>query len=332
MADNTKSGQSPGYHSNRWYKNHPAVVRPVPIPRLTPPPKNTPVPIRVFRLLGFGLILTGVGLMFGNFLLGVVVVYVGVVTLLWELKTDPLFSRPDGIREILMGLILVATLVFTAEIVWTPAPLEFYSFAMRKANRSSTDVVEGILWDEHFTELRVAITNPTGDDYDDFDVAIQPDKWNYKAAIVNSTSGCDLIPIGGANVLLAGRNKASGTDSITMSRVGNSFEAHDTLGNTYNPLAVESGYRLRCSAFPAHYTIRVVFALVAPPSRFMPSERPAPGMWSAQYDEVAGATSDFDILEARPSPSVVSLSGTYKRKLKTYSIIRPIRVPVKDGD
>jgi hypothetical protein len=205
--------------------------------------------------------------------------------------------------------------------------MDFLSYAMRKANYSPGEDVVGITWNTHFTDLRVAITNPSDDDYHDLDIFIQPDKWNYKALMITKLSGCDLTPIPG-NVFQTARAKG-GTTSITSTRIGDGFDAHDNQGDVFTPLAKETGSRLRCSVFPAHYTAEVIFALVALSPR-LPMPKPSPGKMGMAIAEIAGADSIFDILDDRPFPLVTLMSGSYKRNLKKYSIRRTI--PVSDGN
>jgi hypothetical protein len=181
--------------------------------------------------------------------------------------------------------------------------------------------------EHHFTDLRVAVTNLSDDDYQDLDVAVQPDKWNYKATILNDP-GCHLIPIGGNTVFVAHAKEAAGQLTITGTRIGTGFDAHDTGGNVYTPLATESGYRLICGKFPAHFTIRIIFAVVTVHSDFIP--HPAPGEWGLRGTDLGRVQSDFDLLDPRPSPSAVLVTGGYTRILKRYSIAKTIAV--KDGN
>jgi hypothetical protein len=167
------------------------------------------------------------------------------------------------------------------------------------------------------------------DHYQESDITIHPDKWSYKAAILNSTSGCDLVPIDG-NTVFRTRSKATGEVSVTATRVGPGYDAHDSAGNVYTPLATESGYRLRCAKFPKHYTIQTVFALVTVPPDFFSEPPSDPKAWTVDVLNFKGVGSDFDVLGPKPSTSIVSVKGTYMNRMKPYSITNTIQV--KDGN
>jgi hypothetical protein len=141
---------------------------------------------------------------------------------------------------------------FSFCVVFISAPLNF--------DLSGT-VIAGIPWNPHFTDLRVSITNPTNDDYSGVDLAIQPDKWNYKAAILESDTGCQLNPMGGNSVLVVASSKGGAT-KITTHRVGESVEGSDNAGDVFEHFISEGGYRLICTKLPSHFTVQIVFALV----------------------------------------------------------------------
>src|SRR4029077_17201888 len=119
-----------------------------------------------------------------------------------------------------------------------------------------------ISWNSHFTDLRLAITNPTSDDYQRLDLSLIPDKWVHKAGILDGPPEFALSTIEG-NVIGFAKEpiKTSTHHTFTGIRTGSSFEMYDNVGNVYVPLA-STGYRLRCATVPSHSTIKIVFALV----------------------------------------------------------------------
>jgi hypothetical protein len=278
------------------------------------------------RSLGLS-ILGGFGMMRYYFWLGVLVVYVGIAALIWEVCVEPeLTKRSIWIQVVGIGLVFALFDLFTIGVVAARAPIAFYSYAMRKGDYPAGTVIGGITWDPHLTDLRVAVTNPSDDDYQDLDLAVQPDKWSYKAAIVTSPSGCDLTPIGGNTVFLA-RNGKGGSTTVTMTPIGTGFDAHDNQGNLYTSLATESGYRLRCGKFPAHFSVQIVFAVVTVRPDLLPKQSNFSGTYMT---ELTPTKSDFDLLDRRPSPSVVLMRGSFIRVLKRYSITGTINI--KDGN
>jgi len=220
---------------------------------------------------------------------------------------------------------------FTIGIVCADAPLAFGSYAVRHGNYSDGVNIEGITWNSHFTKLSIAVVNGTGDDYTDLDLAIIPDSWTYKAAIVGN-SQCTLIPIGG-NTIFSTISKGGGR-KFTMHHVGDKFGAEDDMGDVFTPLATDGGYRLICTKFPRHFTLEVLFSSVSIDPDVLREASPArnlkSGEWGATALELANVKSDFDMLGPRPWPLEVRVTGGYTRILKRHSLERVI--PVEGAD
>jgi len=196
---------------------------------------------------------------------------------------------------------------------------------MRRGEYSADTIIGDIKWNSHFTDLRVTVTNPSDTDYENLDLAVWPDNLTHKAALVTKVPGCDVMAIGGNRLLIA-HSKTSGNISITGTHAGEDFDVHDSAGNIYTPLATETGYRVRCTRLPAHFTIHIVFALVTADNNFRPSISTG---WGWKATDVGPLKSDFDVLGSRPSPSSVTIRGRYMRNLKPYSVLTT--TPVADG-
>jgi hypothetical protein len=174
-----KPNLTSSFHTSSWYKNHPNVPRPEPPPiskDQTAPPK----PVLLHRLLGLST-LGGFGLMRVYFWPGVAVVYFGFAALIWEICVEPELVKRESSRSQLIALAIVFALLdlFTIGIVAASAPIKFYSYAMEKGDYASGTTIGGISWDSHFTDLRIAITNLSNEDYQDSDIELQPDTWTY---------------------------------------------------------------------------------------------------------------------------------------------------------
>jgi hypothetical protein len=170
-------------------------------------------------LAGPGIIIGGWELMPTSYAVGTVMVYFGFLLCLLKCIKEPALVGYPGWRVTLIIIVLGLAVVFSFSIVFMSAPLNFDSYAMRNGAYPAGTVIAGIPWDTHLTDLRVSITNPTNEDYRDVDLAVQPDKWNYKAAILEPDTGCQLNPMGG-NSLLVVTNSKGGATKITMHRVG----------------------------------------------------------------------------------------------------------------
>jgi hypothetical protein len=292
-------------------------------------PSSSPSTFWIPRVLGLS-VFAGLSLMRYYYSWGVLIVYVGILFLLYEVCVEPwLLKRPLPIQVCLIAVVLLLCDVFSIGIVGAQAPINFQSYAMRKGDYSPGTTIAGIAWDSHLTDLRVTLTNPTNDDYENLDVAVQPDKWTYKAGLLNSP-GCDLLQMGGDTVSIV-RSAKGGATSITSIRVGTGFDFQDNVGDVFIPLATKLGYRVRCTKLSAHFTVQIVFAVVSVYPELLKEtgavgKKLDPGNWGMGYAELHGAKSEFDVLDVRPSPSVVQLSGEYIRKLKPFTITETVAV------
>jgi hypothetical protein len=295
------------------------------------PPKKRSEPQDSNRLLwvrslaGPGIIIGGWQLMPTSYVVGTVIVYFGFSLCLLECIKEPALVGHLRWRVALVVVVLIFAAVFSFRVVFISAPLGFDSYAMRKGDYSPGTVIAGIPWNSHFTDLRVWIKNPTDNDYRDVDLAVQPDQWNYKAAILEENTGCQLISLGG-NSLLVAPNGKGGATSMTAHYEGNHFEAGDDAGDVFEHLITQGGYRLICPKLPAHFAIQIVFALAAAsPDLGVQNTNLKPNEWAGAFYEIK-PTDKFNILSPRPSPSVVTIIGRYGRELKNFSLNTNIRV------
>lgn len=207
---------------------------------------------------------------------------------------------------------------------------------MLKGSYPEGAVIAGIPWDSHLTDLRVWIKNPSNEDYSDLDVAVQPDKWTYMAAIVGDTDGCYIKAIGGGRFVSIGKAAKSGKIIPMAHREGGSYSVTDNAGNLYYKFIEDTGQRLICSRLPAKSEIQIVFALAAMrdevASHTFPNEKDSAnkekGTWGMEASAWKGVTSKFDLLAPRPSPSVVSISGHYNLRMKKFNTAQAVRVGV----
>jgi hypothetical protein len=267
-------------------------------------------------------VLGGLGLMRINFWLGVIVTYLGFVLLLREICIEPvLLTRPLWIQVAAIVAFFIALTLFCIKVVFAQAPIDYLSFAMRNGSYAAGTSIAGIEWDDHLTDLRVAVINPSNDDYDDLDVSIQPNTWTYRAALLDGPLGCELTPIG-FDALKVAINKKTGSLTMTATRTGDGLTAEDSAGNIYTELARPGGYRLRCNKIPSKYSINVVFAEVSLlPELVKNHHNDLPkGWWGITGFDIKNAKSIFDLFDVRPFPATVTLNGKYVRKMKSFTV------------
>ncbi len=262
-----------------------------------------------------------------SYFVGMCAIYSGFILLLLEILLEPSLQEVTlQLQCCLFAIVLFFASWFTLAVVSPEAPLTIDSYAIATEEYPSENAIAGIPWNYHFTDLRVSITNPTDTDYHGVDLAVQPDRWNYKAAIVEKDSGCMVTSMGGNSVLVVPSGKGGAT-RITAHRVGENFQAEDNAGDVFEPFITEGGARLRCAQLPAHFTIQIVFALASVDQNLMSTMalRNKPGEWGLSMAEML-PMNKFDLLAPRPSTSQVTIKGNYGRGVKTFLMSRIVHV------
>jgi hypothetical protein len=269
-----------------------------------------------------------------SFVLGVCAIYLAMIILVIEIWREVKSQIP--LRVSLIGLVFVIFCVFSIRVVFRQAPVTLQSYAMKKGEYPAGTVIAGIAWDSRLTDMRVVVTDPTDDDYDNLDVEVQPDTWTYKAALLTNDSGCQLSKMPDTKAISVVLSSKGGTNKVTSVYTGGTFEGQDAVGDIFLPLVSESGYRLRCGKLPAHFSVRVVFALAVPhpgaaktfQTLTTPPKVDKPGEYLvtevSEFKE--HLDSIFQALGPRPIPSVVQLKGHYVREMKPFKFDEHIEV------
>jgi hypothetical protein len=257
-----------------------------------------------------------------SYLWTIILAYAFFVLCMLEIWFEPSLRK---FRRLLSAVIVPAMFWFSIAVPFARAPLEVAAYVPPGGHADGASI-GGISWDSHFTDLRIAMSNSTPIDYQNLDVLLKPDKWTHKAAVL-SGAGCNLSEVGGTVLTMAKMPvKTSTQHRFTAMRVGDGFETYDSVGNEYVVMASESGYRLRCAAFPAMSTIKVVFALVAPQPIILPHMTARPGGFVFETEAFSGVTDWVEMLNTKPSPGQITVSGKYISGIKPYSIEQAITV------
>lgn len=258
-----------------------------------------------------------------RFYWGVGLVVVGFGLLIWEISSDPELARlPVMVQFILLALCFVGFDVFIISEVKTDSPIDRVCYSPRNGEYPSGTTIAGIPWNDHLTELRVGLTNPTQDNYE-LDLNIVPDTWTRAAALSDNASGCKLVPLGGSTISISTGIKGGGR-KVTATHVGSNLEVHDDVGNIYTPLLTKGGYRLLCDKLPPHLTVEIVFAIASllPQVAAVVVPKPDPTKTGPTFEgaEWAGAKSEVDFFGPKPNPSNVEINGHSKRDKQPFSI------------
>ena len=179
------------------------------------------------RIVGTGFIVAGVALMDTKFWSGFVLGCLGFALLIWEVCVEPeLLKRPLWIQATLLATCFVGFGVFVILVIDPIAPPDMVCYSPQGEYPSGT-TISGIEWNPHFTELQVAITNPTNDDYENLGLGIRPETWTHKAVV--NTKSCELTTLPGKKISVA-MNIKGGDATIMTNRVGEDLDVHDSLG------------------------------------------------------------------------------------------------------
>ncbi|MGD1097701.1 MAG: hypothetical protein ABSB35_37655 [Bryobacteraceae bacterium] len=262
-----------------------------------------------------------------NFWFAVVLVYAGFTMTVAEVALDPFFlRRSERIQLLAFAAVFCLIAWFTIRIPLMNAPLAVDSWIY--PGQHSDVTIGTIKWNSHFTDLRVTLTNPSPNDYDDLNITLVPKAWIYDATLLDS-NGCTLNRSAGGDVQLVSLDsKVSKHHSFSMRKLPDgSMEVYDSEGNLYHTVATNSGFTLRCSKVASTSTIHLVFAAVS-----QSNDLPEPVATTHISDLSVGAfkdfTDEFKLFGDKPSVKAIEMRGYYRREKKTFSAT--LHVPVQE--
>lgn len=163
------------------------------------PPTPTPVPyaliigrcILIAVLIQLLRVLTGISFTW-TILLAYLLIGLGFV----EAWFDPVWKK-KWLRYSLTIAVVAAAVWFTWAVTLARANLEYHAWSIR-GDYEEGAMVGDIQWrPKHFVDLRFAITNKSGDDYDDVDINLRPDKTPVAISQVGSVPGVTFITTNG---------------------------------------------------------------------------------------------------------------------------------------
>ena len=118
------------------------------------------------------LFLAGLGLISSHFWIGSGAVYLGV---LW-LTAEPIWSewmvrQAYQLQIVFVGVVWIGAGIFTCSFVTRSLPLDLVAFAY-PGNYPDGVNVDGIVWKPGMSELRILITNPSNEEYENIDIHV----------------------------------------------------------------------------------------------------------------------------------------------------------------
>jgi hypothetical protein len=163
----------------------------------TPQSEPTPKTLIVSRCALIMLLIQWLRLMSGlSFAWTIWLGYLLIGLSLVEVWFEPILKK-DWVRSLLTVGIAVGAAWFTIAITLARPNLEYHAWSIAGDYEEGT-VVGDIHWrPKHFVDLRFSITNKSGDDYDDVDINLIPDKTPVAIGQIGSVPGVTFITTNG---------------------------------------------------------------------------------------------------------------------------------------
>jgi hypothetical protein len=143
------------------------------------PMEKPPLPLWLRYLRTFGIIsssLSGGILMPEHFWLGVGFIYLTAILLVLDFCFEPELKRHPTIKDLLILLIIVASLIFTFKVVLGPAPLEVVALDYGAGTPDEENGKIGdVRWKSDYHDIRIYVTNRTDDDYTNLIIGVETD-------------------------------------------------------------------------------------------------------------------------------------------------------------
>lgn len=236
-----------------------------------------------------GIIAIGVGLMTTpmSFWLGMILFYVGLALLAFDIAFEEFFQRIPGKVQVIMGLLYVGAIILASfHWIFVPAPLEIWAESSAPVYGEGSDI-EGISWEPQYSEMHFWIKNPSSSEYSNFEAEISTDEVIAGVRETNGESDCKIASTH-QSLIIQGQEHTP--DSKLIGQAGNPIRGQHAwvipLDKNGKPIVPVSGgdwsYKIRCDAIPANSEIDFFVALevvVDDPSRNMLFGPPTPASW-----------------------------------------------------
>jgi hypothetical protein len=257
-----------------------------------------------------------------------------VITFAWGIlvlsawRTPLIAHNPAVPRLLLTTLFASVSGLSLYYLLWTvvkDAPLAIRVTTVGKRPEGTT--IAGIKWHHNFGELRMVIANPTDMDYQNLNLQIKPDVLVADMAQVTKVDGVSFW-----------------RDNIPTTAVEQFNQAGRQAAN-FEPIAADTGYRVRASVLPAMTNVEFVLVLVSirvhppsPPDLSNPDYAIRIGLKNNDTGEESGVwignPDHTDALfDKPPTPKEVTVAGKYTSQQieKKVNLKLPLRDFVGDA-
>jgi hypothetical protein len=247
--------QNPEGHSPKWWKNHPEAKAKAEAAKAsraavdTNPPDTESRRFIYLRTIGFSSFCLAIGavLMEDYFPVFVVFSYLALgITIVDSVKEKGL----GRFRYAIAGFFFLVALAFTFGVVigTTKPTIDSNWFA---GNYSTGTDINGITWNNGWSDLRLGVRDGTDEDLKDIDIEIRVDGWTVATKVIG-----DFCTLAAGSAL-----QIRGTDQS-----GNQFQ--------FPKGASSQTYHLMCSRIPAHMGVWVIIAMTNNDSRVLEKRKP----------------------------------------------------------
>lgn len=186
--------------------------------------------------------------------MGVATVYIGLALCIIDIFIDPLILKHSLLMRFTgLAILIVLAGFFSIKVVFVTTPLEVFP-SVRPGVYPPGTVIADIKWIPEFTDLRVALSNPTGSDYEKIDIVLAPDQPIAKIGQVSTIPGVSFI--GDAT-----REQVDIGGVIVMRPDLTRTDADGRITNIPIVQFLAPRYRVRCKEIPKYSSVELTLAI-----------------------------------------------------------------------
>lgn len=262
------------------------------------PKRRIPPLVNWMRGLGAAGLAIGCGslLMSANFWIGAVLTYLGFAAVVVDIWLEPRLINRRKWQAFSFLLVLAAVAAFSGFIVFVDAPLNIAALVTDGEYKTGSSI-NGIVFRPEFTELRLSISNPSRNPYEDLRLLIKPKEGIAAISQVDGPTASFQSPVS-ARVMM-------------MDKSGNT-----RVMSGYKLLLTNAGYEMHCDRLSPGTSINIAIALAEPKQK---QNGPNYALWN-----IPEAT---DVFASRPKDvRPIDVTGEYKAVFRTRSLAKQINV------
>ena len=177
---------------------------------------------------------------------GLAGVYGGILLLAYHVSSEEAFQGLSLGTRIAIGIVAFCLVyIWSANTVFVKLPIDIRAIVDKGNYPQGTDVA-GIKWNPFYSDVRLLLSNPTGHDYSDIDLAVATDEQIVQVGQVTDIPNVSFFPQTSPPVITLGG--ADGQDLPVI-----------PIKGTMQSCPI---YRIRIEKLPRHSTIQIAVATV----------------------------------------------------------------------